>query len=112
MVYSNSTTGLNNSNQPGTGMIRPNTDDSFDILSLNRQIKPTFDIINDQRSDKNDSMHDDHQQEYDRKSKISDSVYDDQQTTSTVDKKRKQMITTKLLKPFYNIRFRKKSNVS
>jgi hypothetical protein len=57
-------------------------------------------------------MHDDHQQEYDRKSKISDSVYDDQQTTSTVDKKRKQMITTKLLKPFYNIRFRKKSNVS
>ncbi len=108
MVYSNSINGLNNSNTTVTGMMRQNPDDSFDILSLNRQIRPTFDIITDQQSDKND----DHQQEYDRKSQISDSVYDDQQTTLSVDKKRKQMITTKLFKPFYNIRFRKKNNVS
>ncbi len=108
MVYSNSINGLNNSNTTVTGMMRQNPDDSFDILSLNRQIRPTFDIITDQQSDKND----DHQQEYDRKSQISDSVYNDQQTTLSVDKKRKQMITTILFKPFYNIRFRKKNNVS
>jgi len=111
MVYSHSTNGLNNSNITATGMILQNTDGSLDMLSLNRQIKPTFDIITDQQYDNNDSIHD-YQEEYDRKSQISDSAYDDQQTTSLADKKRKQMLSTKLLKPFYNMRFRKKNNVS
>jgi hypothetical protein len=102
MVYSHSTNGLNNS----TGMIQQNTDDSLDILSSSRSTKSIFDIVTDPQIDNNDSLSDDP----DRKSHLSDSMFDDQQFVSSPDKKRKQMLSTKLLKPFQI--FRKKSNVS
>ncbi len=102
MVYSHSTNGLNNS----TGMLQQNTDDSLDILSSSRSTKSIFDIVTDPQIDNNDSLSDDP----DRKSHLSDSMFDDQQFVSSPDKKRKQMLSTKLLKPFQI--FRKKSNVS
>jgi hypothetical protein len=112
MVYSSSTNGLNNSSINSTRMIRHNTDDSLDILSSTRQTKPIFDIITDPKFDNNDSIDDDQEQQYDRKSQISDSMYDDQQLTSSPDKNQKPTLSTKLLRPFYNIRLRKKTNVS
>ena len=81
-----------------------NTDDSLDILLSNKSSKPIFDLMIDQQIDINDNYPDDQ----DQKSQISMSAYDDQVSISTPERKRKQF-SSKLLKPFHNIRLRKKS---
>lgn len=101
IVYSHSTNGLSNLN-----IVRQNTEDSLDILPYNRQTKPIFDIVTDSQYDNNGSIPDD----YDKKSRISNFSNDDQQSISSPDKKRKQYLSSKLLKPFHNMRLRKKSN--
>lgn len=103
IVYSHSTNGLNN-----TDTIQQNTSDPFDLLSVNRQARPVFDIVTNSQYDNNVSINDD----YDRKSRFSNSSHGDQQSISSPDKKRKQYLSTKLLKPFQNMRFRKKANAS
>jgi len=107
MVYSHSTNGLDSLGINSSGIMRQSTDDSLDILSLPRQTRPTFDIITDPQLDNDDFLYDDQ----DRKSQISDSMFDDQQSLSSPDKKQKQTLSTKLLKPFQIMR-RKKSNAS
>jgi hypothetical protein len=104
IVYSHSANGLNNS----TESTRPNTYDSLEILSTGQQSKPIFDIITDSQFDNDDSLLDDQ----DRKSQISESMYSDQQSVLSPEKKRKQLFSTKLLKPFQSMRFRKKTNNS
>jgi hypothetical protein len=106
IVHSRSTNGLNNSTIKLNEMIRENTHDSLDILSLNRQTKPIFDIITDQQFDNNGSTLDD------RKSQISDSTYDYQQSILSPTSRRKQLTSSRLFRSFHNLRFRKKNNTS
>ena len=110
MIYSQSSNGLNNSNINSTKIIRNNTNDSLDVLSTtllsNRQTKPIFDLMTDQQSDNNDSIHDD------GKSLKSNSINDEQITPSSFDKRRKPILSSKLFRSFHNIRFRKKNSLS
>ncbi len=102
MKYSDSTNGL-------CDTMRQDTSDSLELPSLARQTKPTFDLIPDLQTDNNNFIIDDHQNQYQRKSNLTDSIPDDLQSNTSSEKSRKQIISTKLLKPFQNMRLRKKS---
>lgn len=100
MTSSQSASGLydsssNHSNEMSRHDLPP---DSAETSSLAKHGKPIFDI------DNVDFMLDDQ----DRRSNVVDSGSDDQQSISS-SKSRKQVLSTKLLKPFQNIRIRKKS---
>ena len=110
MVYSSSTSGLNNAHQPSTGIIRTNTHDSFDVLSASRPARSTFDMISDLPSDTRDSMSSDLQQ--DSISQLLSSVNDDRSSLQSSDKARKSMLSTRILKPFQNMRSRKKNSTA
>ncbi|UJR33378.1 hypothetical protein I4U23_020826 [Adineta vaga] len=104
ITYSHSTNGLYDLSTNSTGMSRQDASDSPDTSSLGKASKPIFDITSDYGTDNNDFILDDQ----DRKSTIFDSVSDDQQSISS-NKSRKQILSSKLLKPFQNMRIRKKS---
>lgn len=97
--YSHSTNGLYDLSSTSTA-----TSDPIEIPSLAKQARPVFDLISDFGNDSNDFNTD----EQDRKSNITGSLSDDQQSISS-NRSRKQVLSTKLLKPFQNLRVRKKS---
>jgi hypothetical protein len=73
-------------------------------LLSSKQAKSVFEGIHDLQMDNNDSISDDQQLQYDR-----NSSYGDRQSMSSPEKSRKQMLSSKLFKPFQNMRFRKKN---
>ena len=114
--HSNSANGLTDSHSNSTAVNRQNTYESLDNSLSSRQTKPVFEGISDLQVDNNDSISDDQQQQqqqqYDKTSQSIDSSYDDGQSSSSPEKTRKQMISTKFFKPFQNMRFRKKNSTS
>ncbi|CAF1099606.1 unnamed protein product [Adineta ricciae] len=99
MTSSQSVSGLYDlSSNHSNGTSRHDLPDSAETSSLTKSGKPMFDI------DNVDFMLDDQ----DRRSNVVDSGSDDQQSVSS-GKSRKQVLSTKLLKPFQNMRIRKKS---
>lgn len=95
MIHSNSSNGITNSpseyrdNSPATSM---------------KQSRTTFDGMLDQS---NDDLLDDQQQQDEKNPSITDI-----HSMSSPEKRRKQIISTKIFKPFHNIRFRKKNSTS
>ena len=94
MIHSNSSNGMTNSpsqyrdNSPGTSIKqnRRTFDGAFDLSNE--------DLLDDQQQDEpNPSLTDLH-------------------SLSSPEKRRRQIISTKLFKPFHNIRFRKKNSTS
>jgi hypothetical protein len=108
MINSPSASGLSDSNLNPTAVDRQNTYESLDISLSSRQTNPSLGDTLDLQSDNNASISDDPQQ-YDRTSQYADSTYDERRSISSSEKTRRQMISTKLFKPFQNIRFRKKN---
>jgi hypothetical protein len=106
MVHSHSSHNLNGP----TGITRQATYDSIDSQPPVRHTKAIVDIVPDVRLDDNDFLLNDNDQQFDRKSQISDAGYDDQRSISSSEKSRKHTLSSKLLKPFQNMRIRKKSN--
>ena len=100
LLYSRSANDLNNSNELSVN----HPDESLDITPVNSPIKPVFDLA----TDGTDSLYD----EQDGRSQLSGSAFDDQQSITSPERKRKKLLSSKLLKPFQNIRLRKKSNAS
>lgn len=101
LIHSRSANDLNNSNTNPP-------DESLDITPVNSPIKPVFELNSDLLVDSTDSLYDDQ----DRRSQLSGSAFDDQQSVTSPERKRKTLMSSKLLKPFQNIRLRKKSNAS
>lgn len=93
MIHSNSSNGLINSaseyrdNSPATSM---------------KQSRTTLDLSNE------DLLDDQQQQQQDN---LNPSITD-LHSISSSEKRRKENISTKILKPFHNIRFRKKNSTS
>ncbi len=114
VLHSNSANGLIDSHSNSTVIDRQSTYESLDNSLSSRQTKPVFEGIIDLQADNSDSISDDQQlHQYDRNSQIIDSSYaDGQSSSSSPEKTRKQMISTKLFKPFQNMRFRKKNTTS
>ncbi|CAF4105810.1 unnamed protein product, partial [Rotaria sp. Silwood2] len=110
IVYSHSTNGLNNLNINSTEITGRNISESIDAPSSIRQTKIIPGAIPDFQLDNDDSSCDDPQQQFDGKSEISDLIIDYQEPTTSSEKVRKSIISTKLLKPFQNRRLHKKSN--
>jgi hypothetical protein len=97
VIHSNSANGITNSSI---------NSDSIDNTSSLKQSRSVFECIPDLQNDNQDFMLDD-QQQYDRNSST-----DDRQSMSSPEKKRRQIISTKLFKPFQNMRFRKKNTTT
>ncbi len=83
-----------------------NTPDSVDASSGMKPSRSLFESIPDLPNEKNGYSPDDLQQ-YDRASST-----DDRQSISSPEKRRKQLLSTKIFKPFQNMRFRKKTSTS
>ncbi|CAF1327685.1 unnamed protein product [Rotaria sp. Silwood1] len=114
ILYSRSSNCLNDLNRNSTNFHRPNTYESFENSSIPKPKKPSSEGIPDRQISNNDSISDDQQQQQqsDGYSQIINSSPDDRQSLSSFEKTRKQLISTKFLKSFQNIRFRKKINTS
>ncbi|CAF1159111.1 unnamed protein product [Adineta steineri] len=111
MSYSYSTNGLLNSHITPPSIDRQSTYEIIDNSSLSKQTKSLFEGVSDIHTDNNDSLSDDQQlqQQYDKNSLNVDSSNDEGVSSSSPEKIRKPMISSKLFKPFQNIRFRKKN---
>ena len=105
LIYSQS---ANNLDTSGGLLSNNHADESLDVTPTNIPTKPMFDLLQDQQLDNTDSLYD----EQDRRSQLSGSMFDDQTSIASPGRKRKQFLSSKLLKPFQNIRLRKKSNAS
>ncbi|CAF0741682.1 unnamed protein product [Rotaria sordida] len=110
IVYSHSANGLNNLSTSSTEITGRNISESLDIPLSTGQTKTIASTIPDFHLDTDDSLCDDLQQHYDRKSQISDLISDDQQSVTSSEKARKSILSTRLLKPFLHKRLNKKSN--
>lgn len=97
VLHSNSANGLMNSSI---------NSDSIDNSSSIKQSRSVFECTPDLQNDNQDFILDD-QQQYDRNSST-----DERQSMSSPEKKRKQMISAKLFRPFQNMRFRKKNSTT
>lgn len=82
-----------------------------DTLGTRHQ-KGIIDTIPDFALEYNDVLLDDDQQQFDRKSQVSESVYDDRKSVKSSDKVRKSLLSSKLLKSFHNFRSNKKANIA
>ncbi len=100
VLHSNSSNSITNSS------INPTNYEYLKNSSSMKQIRSLFEGIPDLSNENNDSIPDD-QVQYDRNSST-----DDRQSISSPEKTRKHIISTKLFKPFQNIRFRKKNSTS
>ena len=101
VIHSNSAHSLTNSHLNSNTTDRSEYPES--ILST-QQAKSIFEGIHDLQMDNNDSISDDQQLQYDR-----NSSQGDRQSMSSPEKSRRQMLSSKIFKPFQNIRFRKKN---
>lgn len=107
ILHSNSANSITNSLINSSGIDRQNVSDYLDnSLSSIKQSRSVFEGIPDLQNDNQDFILDD-QQQYDRNSSNGD-----RQSMSSPEKRRKQMISSKILKPFQNMRFRKKTSTN
>ena len=107
IVHSNSTSGFNDAAYP---MIdRQNTSQSYEPSLGSRQAKPMFESIPDSQFESNDSMSDE-QLPTNGNGQLTNLSLDDRQSTPSLSKARKPLISTKLFKTFANMRSRKKSD--
>ncbi|CAF3350485.1 unnamed protein product [Rotaria sp. Silwood1] len=100
IIYSHSTNGLNNLNINSTEVSGRNISESLDIPLSTRQTTSMTGTIPDFQLDNDDFSCDDSQQQNDRRSQISDSILDDQESTTSSERVRRSSLSTKLLRPF------------
>jgi hypothetical protein len=103
VIHSNSANSLNDQH---SSIDRHNPSEYLDGSLSSKQTKSLFEGIHDLQLDNNDSISEYQPLNYDSKSS------DDRRSMSSPEKTRKQMISTKLFKPFQNMRFRKKNSTS
>jgi hypothetical protein len=110
-VYSSSSYGLNDFPlTSAAGLDRENTFESLDLSSSSKQTKPLFEAVPDYVMDSNELVAD-QQQKVNGSTPSVDTANDDRRSTSS-EKVRRQLLTSRIFKPFQNMRFRKKSNTS
>ncbi|CAF2596650.1 unnamed protein product [Rotaria sp. Silwood2] len=112
ILYSKSSNCLNDLNRNSTVFHRPNTYESFEKSLASKSAKTSSEGVPDRQISNNDSMFDDQNQQSDGHSQLINSSTDDRRSLSSFEKTRKQLISTKFLKSFQNMRFRKKLSTS
>ncbi|CAF0756162.1 unnamed protein product [Adineta ricciae] len=109
-----STNGNLDSHLSSTSTDRQNSYELLNSSSLSKQTKSLFQGIPDSQMDNNDSISDDQQQhmQHDRNYQYAHESSNDEGHSSSSPEKIRKPISTKLLRPFQNIRFRKKTSNS
>lgn len=110
IYHSHSAMGVNELYRNSATLNRQAINESIENTSSKQNKSVLGNTMNPQIST-NDSISDDLQL-YDGNSQLINSSNDERQSLSPVEKTRKQLITTKIFKPFQSIRFRKKVGTS